>query len=60
MVALSQRDLPYLVLTDDPVLEAYRTNRISDVKLECPSPEGGVICQRVSWAPFETLEPGDG
>ena len=32
MVEITQRDLPYLVLTEDPNLQAYRTDRISDVE----------------------------
>ena len=28
MIALSQRDLPYIVLTVDPVLQAYRTDKV--------------------------------
>ncbi len=31
MVAITQRDLPYLVLTYDPNLEAYRTDRVANV-----------------------------
>ena len=27
MIALSQRDLPYIVLTVDPILQAYRTDK---------------------------------
>ena len=29
LVGLTQRDLPYLVLTVDPILQAYRTDRVS-------------------------------
>ena len=29
MIALSQRDLPYIVLTVDPILQAYRTDRLA-------------------------------
>jgi len=60
MVALTQRDLPYLVLTYDPYLEAYRTNRLANVKLQCPEPNGDAFCQQVSYEPLLTLEPASG
>ncbi len=45
MIAISQRDLPYLVLTYDPNLQAYRTDRLSGVEPECPAgPTGDIIC----------------
>ena len=31
MVAILQRDLPYLVLTYDPYLQAYRTDGLGNV-----------------------------
>jgi len=60
MIALSQRDLPYLVLTVDPWLEAYRTDRLSDVTLECPKPDGDAFCQEVSYEPLLTISPASG
>jgi len=60
MVALLQRDLPYLVLTYDPYLEAYRTNRLANVQRECPRPDGDAFCQQVSYEPLLTLEPACG
>jgi peptide/nickel transport system substrate-binding protein len=60
MVALSQRDLPYLVLTDDPWLEAYRTDRMTNVAKQCPKPSGDVLCQQVNYAAIAELEPGEG
>ncbi len=39
MIALSQRDLPYIVLTVDPMLQAYRTDKLAGVKRSCPEPE---------------------
>jgi peptide/nickel transport system substrate-binding protein len=58
MIALSQRDLPYIVLTVDPVLQAYRTDRLAPVKGVCPSPGGDGICEQVSGAPFvSTISP---
>ena len=29
MIAISQRDLPYIVLTVDPTLQAYRSDKLS-------------------------------
>jgi peptide/nickel transport system substrate-binding protein len=60
MVALTQRDLPYLVLTYDPVLEAYRTSRLDNVTLQCPKPDGDAFCQQVSYEPLLTLAPASG
>jgi peptide/nickel transport system substrate-binding protein len=60
MVAVTQRDLPYLVLTYDPVLEAYRTSRLDNVTLQCPKPDGDAFCQQVSYEPLLTLAPASG
>src|SRR3954470_13982841 len=60
MVALTQRDLPYLVLTYDPVLEAYRTSRLDNVTLQCPKPGGDAFCQQAWWEPLLTLAPASG
>jgi peptide/nickel transport system substrate-binding protein len=57
MIALSQRDLPYLVLTVDPILQAYRTDRLSGVAQVCPKPDGDIICDEVGYAPWLTLGP---
>jgi peptide/nickel transport system substrate-binding protein len=57
MIAISQRDLPYLVLTVDPILQAYRTDRVSGVEQSCPKPDGDIICDQVSYAPMLTLGP---
>jgi peptide/nickel transport system substrate-binding protein len=57
MLAISQRDLPYLVLTVDPVLQAYRTDRLSNVQRLCPAPNGDGICEQVTGAPFTTISP---
>ena len=37
LVGLTQRDLPYLVLTVDPILQAYRTDRVSGVTADLPA-----------------------
>ncbi len=60
MIAIAQRDLPYLVLTEDPVLEAYRTDRLTDVKLQCPEPDGDAFCQQISYQPLLTIAPAEG
>jgi peptide/nickel transport system substrate-binding protein len=57
MIEISQRDLPYLVLTVDPVLQAYRTDKLSGVQLACPKPDGDLYCEQVSYAPWATLGP---
>jgi peptide/nickel transport system substrate-binding protein len=59
MVALTQRDLPYLVLSYDPNLEAYRTDRVANVKPVCPEdPTGDAICDQTSYEPLLTIAPG--
>src|SRR3954447_2120056 len=57
MIAISQRDLPYLVLTVDPYLQAYRTDRIAGAKQQCPAPNGDIICDQVSYAPWLGFAP---
>lgn len=57
MIAISQRDLPYLVLTVDPILQAYRTDRIAGVEQSCPKPDGDIICDQVSYAPWLSFTP---
>jgi peptide/nickel transport system substrate-binding protein len=57
MIEVSQRDLPYLVLTVDPILQAYRTDRVAGVEQQCPKPDGDIICDQVSYAPFLTMAP---
>ena len=57
LVEISQQDLPYLVLTVDPFLQAYRTDRLSGVELSCPKPNGDLYCEQVSYAPWATLGP---
>lgn len=59
MVAISQRDLPYLVLTYDPSLQAYRTDRIGNVTPVCPAGDtGDILCDQVSYEPVLSLTPG--
>ena len=57
MIALTQRDLPYIVLTVDPILQAYRTDRISGVEQQCPKPDGDIICDQVAYAPWLAMAP---
>jgi peptide/nickel transport system substrate-binding protein len=59
MVALTQRDLPYLVITYDPNLEAYRTDRVANVEPLCPEGStGDAICDQTSYEPLLTIAPG--
>jgi peptide/nickel transport system substrate-binding protein len=59
MVALTQRDLPYLVLTYDPNLQAYRTDRVANVQPVCPEDStGDAICDQTSYEPLLTIAPG--
>jgi peptide/nickel transport system substrate-binding protein len=60
MVAIAQRDLPYLVISYDPTLEAYRTDRIEGVEPACPAETGDLICQQVSYEPLLSMTPAGG
>jgi peptide/nickel transport system substrate-binding protein len=57
MIAISQRDLPYLVLTVDPALEAYRSDRLGNVRRVCPEQEGDVLCDQVNYAAYQAFTP---
>jgi peptide/nickel transport system substrate-binding protein len=57
MLAISQRDLPYLVLTVDPLLQAYRTDRLANTGRWCPQGSGDLTCDEVSYVPLLTLAP---
>jgi peptide/nickel transport system substrate-binding protein len=57
LVALTQRDLPYLVLTVDPTLQAYRADRVSGADRMCPRPGGDLICDEVGYQAWLTLGP---
>jgi peptide/nickel transport system substrate-binding protein len=60
MVNLTQEDLPYIVLTEDPNLQAYRTDRISDVEQACPADEtGDLFCEQISYEPLLSLTPAE-
>ena len=51
MVAITQEDLPYIVLTEDPNLQAYRTDAIAAPEPVCPADEtGDLICEQVTYA----------
>ncbi len=61
MVAITQEDLPYVVLTEDPNLQAYRTDRLTNVEQTCPANDtGDIFCEQVSYEPLLTLAPADG
>jgi peptide/nickel transport system substrate-binding protein len=60
LVDIAQRDLPYLVLTEDPNLQAYRTDRVANVEQVCPRGDrGDIICEQASYAPLLTLAASD-
>lgn len=61
MVAMTQEDVAFLVLTEDPNLQAYRTDRIEGIEPTCPSEgQGDLICEQVSYEPFLAIGPADG
>jgi peptide/nickel transport system substrate-binding protein len=57
LVDISQRDLPYLVLTVDPTLQAYRTDRVSNAQRICPKQTGDIICDEVGYTAWLTMGP---
>jgi peptide/nickel transport system substrate-binding protein len=57
MVNMVQEDLPYLVLTEDPKLEAYRTDRLEKIAPVCPAETGGLICDATSYEGILALRP---
>ena len=60
MVDMLQEDVPYIVLTEDPRLEAYRTDRVANVAPVCPAETGNIFCQQVSYEPLLALAPVTG
>ena len=59
MVAITQEDVPYVVLSYDPNLQAYRTDTLANVELACPSEDGDAFCEQVSYEPLLALGPGE-
>jgi peptide/nickel transport system substrate-binding protein len=57
MIAISQRDLPYLVLTVDPTLQAYRSDKLTNVKRACPEPDGDITCDQVTGVTIAGMAP---
>jgi peptide/nickel transport system substrate-binding protein len=57
MIAISQRELPYIVLTVDPGLQAYRSDKVGGVTPSCPQPNGDVTCDQVGYATYLAMEP---
>jgi peptide/nickel transport system substrate-binding protein len=61
MVAIIQEDLPYIVLTEDPNLQAYRTDQVAETEPVCPSGDtGDLFCEQVSYEPMLTLAAASG
>jgi peptide/nickel transport system substrate-binding protein len=52
-----QEQVAYVVLTEDPNLQAYRTDRIANVERACPSGTGDIICEQAGYGPLLTLAP---
>jgi peptide/nickel transport system substrate-binding protein len=57
MLNIAQEDVVYVVLTDDPNLQAYRTDRIEGIERVCPAEEGDLICEQASYEPLLAIEP---
>jgi peptide/nickel transport system substrate-binding protein len=60
MVAIAQEEVPYVVLTEDPNLQAYRTDRLQNVELSCPEDEtGDLFCEQAAYEPLLSLSLGE-
>ncbi len=57
MIEIAQEEVPYLVLTWDPNLQAYRTDTIAGVERACPAETGDLICEQTSYEPLLSMEP---
>ncbi len=57
MIDISQRDLPYIVLTVDSALQAYRTDKLAKPKRVCPASDGDITCDQVGYGSFLELKP---
>ena len=61
MIAILQEDLPYIVLTYDPYLEAYNSDALGDVERLCPGRDGRRrSASRSPTSRSLSLEPGPG
>lgn len=60
MINLLQRDLPYLVLIENPMLEAWRSDRVKNVEPVCPEGDGDALCLQTGYAPLLTISPAGG
>ncbi len=58
MIAMLQEDVPYVVLTEDPYLEAYNSDSLGEITRACPAETGTAFCQQVSYEPLLSLQPG--
>jgi len=61
MIAIIQEDLPYIVLTEDPNLQAYRSDIVESPGPVCPEDEtGDLLCEQVTYAGLFGLGSGGG
>jgi peptide/nickel transport system substrate-binding protein len=60
MQNILQDDVAYLVLSEDPNLQAYRTDRLANVSPICPLETGDIFCEQAGYAPLLTIEPASG
>lgn len=60
MLAITQEDLPYIVLTEDPALQAYRNDKLEEIEPICPAETGDLICDQVSYEGVMAMRPIEG
>jgi peptide/nickel transport system substrate-binding protein len=57
MLNIAAENVAYLVLTEDPNLQAWRTDRIANIEPVCPAEDGDIICEQVSYEPLLQIQP---
>jgi peptide/nickel transport system substrate-binding protein len=57
MLNIAAENVAYLVLTEDPNLQAWRTDRITGIEPVCPAESGDTICEQVSYEPLLQIQP---
>ena len=57
MLNIAADNVVYVVLTEDPNLQAWRTDRVANIEPLCPAEDGDIICEQVSYEPVLALEP---
>ncbi len=60
MQNILQDEVGYVVLSEDPNLQAYRTDRLANVEPICPLETGDIFCEQAGYGPLLSIEPAAG